>query len=189
MLAAATAVALPLLAGCGSSSHVATAPFDPHSRPIGRGAEYHPPPGAHPVRGLPCSRGKAKRFGVHLELFANRFVVIVPPGIGVAPPRVRRGAYVVGGRCSYPARTIEPTGVIQVDQGAHLTLGDFFAPWGQPLGPDRLLTFRGHLRVFVAGKPWRRSPTEIPLTRHAEIAIEFNGYVPPRVGYRFRPGL
>jgi hypothetical protein len=184
-----TIVILALLSGCGSSGSTATAPLDPHSRPIGRGAAYHPAPGAHPIAGLRCTRAAGRRYGVHLELFANRLVVIVPPGIGVAPPRVRRGAYVVAGRCSYPARTVEPTGVIQVARGAHLTLGDLFALWGQPLGRDRLLGFRGRLRVFVAGKPWRRPPGEIPLARHAEIALEVGGFVPPRVGYRFRPGL
>jgi hypothetical protein len=158
-------------------------------RPIGRGPEYHPPPGANAVDGLRCRRGPRPRYGVHLELFANRFVVIVPPGIGVAPPRVRRGAYVVAGRCSYPARTIEPTGVIQVDRGSTVTLGQFFAMWGQPLGRNRLLSFRGPVRVFVAGKPWRRAPGDVPLTRHAEITLEIRGYVPPKTGFRFRPGL
>jgi hypothetical protein len=184
--AAALALSAVLLAGCGGG---ASAPIDPHSRPIGRGPAYHPAPGARAVAGLRCRHGGAKRFGVHLELFASRLVVIVPPGIGVAPPRVRRGAYVVAGRCSYPARTVEPTGVIQVERGAHLTLGDFFALWGQPLGHDRLLGFRGPFRVFVAGKAWHGSPAEIPLTRHAEITLELNGFVPPRLGYRFRPGL
>jgi hypothetical protein len=187
--AAATTLLVALLAGCGSTTATPTAPLDPHSRPIGRGPAYHPSPGARPTAGLSCTTGGPKRYGVHLELFANRLVVIVPPGIGVAPPRIRRGAYVVGGRCSYPARTVEPTGVIQVARGSRLTLGDFFDLWGRPLGPDRLLGFRGKLRVFVAGKPWRGSPLAIPLTRHAEIALEVGGYVPPRVGYRFRPGL
>jgi hypothetical protein len=182
----ATAAVLAL-AGCASGA--APLPHDPHSRPIGRGSAYHPSPGARPVAGLACRRGAGTRYGVHLELFANRFVVIVPPGIGVAPPRIRRGAYVVGGRCSYPARTIEPTGVIQVERSATVTLGEFFALWGRTLGRDRLLGFRGRVRVFVAGKPWRRPPADIPLTRHAEITMEVGGYVPPRVGYRFRPGL
>jgi hypothetical protein len=167
----------------------------PIPTPIGVGAVYHPSATsplivrAEPVGQLRCSGARLTRFGVHLELFANRFVVIVPPGIGVAPPRVRRGAYVVSGRCSYPARTIEPTGVIQVERGARVTLGDFFALWGRPLGRDRLLGFRGRVSVFVAGEPWHRPPAEIPLTRHAEITLEVGGYVPPRVGYRFRPGL
>jgi hypothetical protein len=131
---------------------------------------------------------------VHLEIFSRRLVVIIPPGIGVAPPLARRGAaYVVGGRCSYPARTIEPTGVIQVAQGPRLTLGDFFALWGEPLSRTRLLSFKergeGRIRAFYKGRQWRGAPAAIPLTHHAEITLEVNGFVPVRVGYRFRPGL
>jgi hypothetical protein len=178
------------LAGCGAkATTLPTVPDDPHSRPIGRGAVYHPAPGAKAVSGLRCTRGAAHRFGVHLELFANRFVVIVPPGIGVAPPRVRRGAYVVAGRCSYPARTIEPTGVIQIERGARLTLGNLFAVWGKPLGRRRLLSFEGPVTALLGGRRWAGPPRDSPLTRHAEIQLEIGGHVPPRVGYRFRPGL
>ena len=184
MLAAATTAAL---AACGSTALVT--PTDPHSRPIGRGPPYHPAPGASSAAGLRCRPGRSGRYGVHLEVFANRLVVVVPSGIGVAPPRIRRGAYVVGGRCSFPARTVEPTGVIQVEPGSRLTLGDLFALWGQPLRRDRLLSFRGRVRAFLGGKPWRERLSRIPLGRHAEITLEVGGYVPPRVGYRFRPGL
>jgi hypothetical protein len=145
------------------------------------------------VRGLHCRRGGLRRYGVHLEIFARRLVVIIPPGIGVAPPLTRRGAYVVAGRCSYPARTIEPTGVIQVAQGAKVTLGDFFALWGQPLTATRILSFREadgkRIRAFYNGRRWRGPPGAIPFTRHAEITLEVDGFVPVRLGYRFRPGL
>jgi hypothetical protein len=201
LLAAAAALAGAFLAaGCGAEAKSQEAFYDPHSRPIGRGAEFHPRPtgpivaGARAVRGLECRRGGPRRYGVHLEIFARRLVVIIPPGIGVAPPLTRRGAaYVVGGRCFYPARTIEPTGVIQVAQGAKLTLGDFFALWGQPLSRTRLLSFQqrggASIRAFYNGRPWRGAPAAIPLTHNAEITLEVNGFVPVRVGYRFRPGL
>src|SRR5205814_1802975 len=85
---------------------------------IGRGPRYRFPPasrnvaGAVPVGALHCARSRAARVGVHLEVFANRLDVVVPAGIGVAKPVVRKGAYVTGGRCLYPARTLEPTGLI-----------------------------------------------------------------------------
>ena len=66
--------------------------------PIGVGAAYRPAPAVltgRPVGGLRCANGGA-RFGVHLELFARRRVVIVPAGIGLAHG------------CTYPARTREP---------------------------------------------------------------------------------
>lgn len=139
-----------------------------------------------------CERGPGgPRYGVHLELFARRRVVIVAPGIGIAPPRVRDGAYVRAGRCSYPVRTREPTGVIEVaaQAGRTLRLGDLFALWDQPLGPRRLASFHGRVEAYVAGRPWTGDPRAIPLARHAQIVLEVGGHVPPHTSYRFPPGL
>jgi hypothetical protein len=116
-------------------------------------------------------------------------VVVVPPGIGIAPPRRRRGAYVAGGRCSYPLRTREPTGVVEVERGRALTLGDLFAIWGRRLSRRRLASFRGRVDAFVGGVPWRGDPRAIPLRRHAQIVLEVGGRVPPHVRYRFPTGL
>ena len=169
----------------------------PIPTPIGVGVRYHPGPtsravaAARPVAGLRCSTGDANRFGVHLELFANDRVVIVPAGIGIAPPLRRSEAYVLGGRCSYPARTREPTGVVEVETGSRLTLGHLFAIWGQPLSPTRLAGFRtsGRVRAYVGGRRWRGRLGHIPLRRHAEIVLELGLFVPPHVTYRFRKGL
>src|SRR5206468_1998975 len=92
----------------------------PVPTPIGVTRDYRlPPSGAavragRPVGGLTCARTRTLRFRVHLELFARRLVVLVPAGIGIAPPSRRDGAYVVGGRCLYPLSTREPTGVVEV---------------------------------------------------------------------------
>ncbi len=131
--------------------------------------------------------------GVHLELFGRGRVVIVPAGIGVAPPWRLHGAEVLDGACSYPARTRRPTGVIELAAGARLTLGRFFALWGQPLGPDRLAGFRAsggeRVRGYVDGRRWRADVRAIPLRRHAEIVLELGAYVPPHARYRFERGL
>lgn len=188
----ATVAAALLLAGCGDSGDVAL----PKSAPsVGPGARWRPPSLSHavadgePVRGMRCSRAERGRFGVHLELFARRRVMIVAPGIGIAPPRTRAGAYVRGGRCSYPARTREPTGVIEVEEGARLRLGDLFALWGQPLSPGRLAGFRGPVEAYVGGVRRRGDPRDIRLTRHAQIVVEIQGHVPPHARYHFPPGL
>ena len=47
---------------------------------------------------------------IHVEFFARGKVMVVPAGIGVAPPLRRDGAYVRGGRCRFPLSTTEPTG-------------------------------------------------------------------------------
>jgi hypothetical protein len=182
--------ALVVALGCAAARGETARPVP---TPIGTGARFHPPPGAHPVRGLTCSSRSTERVGVHVELFAQRRVVLVPAGIGVAAPHRRRGAYVLGGRCSYPARTVEPTGVIEVARTARLTLGQFFDLWGQPLSATRLVGFRARpgerLQAFVGGRPWSGDPRGIPLRRHAQIVLEIGGFVPPHSSYLFRPGL
>ena len=93
----------------------------PVPTPIGVGPLFHPEPTSPAVAdgrvvgALACRKEDASRWGAHLELFARGRVMIVPAGIGMAPPLRRRGAYVLTGRCSYAARTREPTGVIEID--------------------------------------------------------------------------
>src|SRR6476659_349235 len=84
--------------------------------PIGSGPRFHPsapPPSGKVIGGHRCGAGE-KRHGAHLELFARGLVVIVPAVIGVARPRVRHCAYVTPRGCTYPVRTLEPTGVLEV---------------------------------------------------------------------------
>jgi hypothetical protein len=193
------------LAACGGQS-AGLDPVSTGSEPgptrvprIGTGPRYRPKPAgrlavaARPVGGLRCIRDAKRRFGVHLEVFARAIDVVIPAGIGVAPPRRRDGAYVRGGRCSYPARTLEPTGLIEVQEGQSLTLGEFFDVWGQPLSRKQVLTFAARedreLSAFVDGRPWRGDPRSIPLTRHAAIVVEVGGYFPPTRRYRFPAGL
>jgi hypothetical protein len=197
------AVAFPLIiaaGGCGGSGHTApvrAGALDPSYIPIpfGRGPRYRPPALnvrvalASSVAGMPCSTADGKRFGAHVELFARRRVIAIPAGIGVAPPQRRDGAYVRGGRCSYPLRTLEPTGVIELVPGPTRTLGDFFAVWGQPLSRMRLLSFRAPVLAFVDGRAWNGDPRAIPLARHAQIVLEVDGALPPHRVYRFAGGL
>jgi hypothetical protein len=173
-------------------------PISPVPR-IGTGRDYRPPPAGRlaakgkPIGELRCTRRVRMRFGVHLEIFASRLDLVVPAGIGVAPPRVRDGAYVKNGRCWYPVRTLEPTGLIERDEGTRVTLGEFFAVWGQPLSTSRVVGFPARIQesvsAFVDGRRWRGDPRAIPLTRHAAIVLEVGGYFPPTRRYVFPPGL
>jgi hypothetical protein len=162
--------------------------------PIGRGAGYQLPAArgaaAHglPVGRLHCAVSRTMRSAVHVELFARGRVLLLPPGIGIAPPLRGSGAYVQSGRCRYPAWTQEPTGVVQLSC-TDLTLGDLFAIWGQPLGSHRVAGFAGRVRAFVGGRPWHRNPATIPLTHHAQIVVELGSAIPPHSEYRFPPGL
>ena len=185
------------LAGCGE-----TADLDGLTRPvphIGRGPEYRFPArgpavaGGRPVAGLACTAPRRGRYGVHLEVFLRRLDVVIPAGIGVAGRHRRDGAYVTGGRCHYPARTLEPTGLIEIDEGRELNLGQFFDMWGQPLSRTRLLRRRASMgrpvEAFVDGRRWRGDPRAIPLRRHAAIVLEAGGYFPPSRHYVFPDGL
>jgi hypothetical protein len=132
-----------------------------------------------------------KRYAAHLEVFANRRDLVIPAGIGIAPPRVRKGAYITGGRCSYPVRTVEPTGLIEIERGVEATVGELFELWGQELSKQRLLSFharRGRaVSAFVNGRRWRGEPRRIPLKRHSAIVLEIGGFFPPTRRYAFPP--
>jgi hypothetical protein len=178
--------------GCGAGG-MRTTVADRSEVPLtlGHGARFVPPAlgAARTTAGLPCGPRPQSTFGVHLELFAGGRVVQVPAGIGIAPPVVRRGAYVTRGRCWHPLHTTEPTGLIEIADGTRATLGTLFAVWRQPLSATRLAGFRGSVRAFVGGRPRRGDPSEIPLGRHAQIVLEVGPLVPPHPSYRFPPGL
>jgi hypothetical protein len=167
--------------------------------PIGAGPAFHPPAlspsvvARRQVVGLRCEKSGGRRFGVHVELFARRRVVIVPAGIGIAPPWRNEQPQVVSGACSYPARTTTPTGVVEVAAGRRLLLAHLFAVWGQPLGARRLAGFGGRgeqrVRAYVGGNRWHGDVRAIPLRRHAEIVLELGPYIPPHVTFMFARGL
>jgi hypothetical protein len=171
-------------------------PLPPSVRPWPIGAEpgfrvAAAPPAVRagrPVAGFTCGTGGG-RYGVHIELFVRRQVLIVPGGVGVAAPWRASFGRIRPGRCTYPLRTRDATGVIEV--GRRATLGDFFAVWGQRLGPRRIAGFRARKPVlaFVDGRRWVGDPRRIPLARHANIVLELGGYVPPHPRYLFPPGL
>jgi hypothetical protein len=143
----------------------------PVPTPIGVGPRYQPPPAIQgPCTDAPLRAGKR----VHVELFANRFVVVVPARIGVR-----------GTRCRARLWTTEPTGVIRFEGRA--TLGDLFAVWGRALTGTRLLSFRGAVSVYRNGVRLRVDPRAVPLVGGDELVLEVGGYVPPHRSYRFPP--
>jgi hypothetical protein len=171
---------------------LAAPPYPP--TPIGRGPRFHPPPAPEAVlRGRPVGElrcvGERERYGVHVELFARGLVVVVPSGIGVARPLVRSGAFVEPRGCTYPLRTLGPTGVVEVARTQRLRLGDLFEVWGQPLTRTRLAGFRTTagrpVRAYVGGERWRGDVRAIPLTRHAQIVLELGAYIRPHPRFLF----
>jgi hypothetical protein len=163
--------------------------------PIGVGPRYRPPAATAATRAAKtigperCERA-ATRFSVHLELFANRRAIVIPAGIGVALPYRRIGGDIHPNGCVYRLHTTAPTGVVQVSTRAAVTVGDLFRIWEQPIGKDRLLSFRSRSRVraFVDGLERSGDPETIRLTPHAQVVLEIGGYVPPHRSYVFPKG-
>jgi len=185
-----------LAAGCASGDrrpHSASA--IPRSllleaRPIGRGAQFHPP-ARGPVIG-PCRPDLGPRNGVHVELFAADRVVLVAAGIGVRPPWRLSSGRISAARCYGDLVTLEPTGVVLVRPGVELSLSELFRAWGQPLSRSRLASFSApggtQVTVFVDGRRWGGSPGRVPLSKHSEIVLEVGPHVPPHASYTFPPG-
>ena len=148
----------------------------PIPTPIGFGPRYQLEPGPPAHGRLTCSRVDVlKRESAHVELFANRLVLLLPKGIGV------------GRDCSYAVRTTQPTGVVEFVPAARPTLGDLFDVWGQPLSARGFAGFRGAVSAWVGGRRWRGDVRAIPLGRHAEIVVEVGGYIPPHTFFLFPP--
>jgi hypothetical protein len=156
------------------------AALPPVPTPVGIGPRFQLPPVSAAVsRGvavgrLRCERRSRVRALAHVELFADRRVLLLPAGIGENGPR-----------CSYAVRTTAPTGVVEFVLRTKPTLGDLFAVWGQPLSRTRLAGFRGRIRVFVLGREWLGDPRALPLRRHVQITAEVGGYVRPHSFFLF----
>jgi hypothetical protein len=149
--------------------------------PIGVGPRYHPRPAVHGRCVAGSLRGAPR---VHVELFANRRVVIVPAAIGLRGARFRFGR-VTAARCRAPLWTTDPSGVVAFERGA--MLGDLFAVWGEPFGSGRLVSFRGAVRLYRNGVLRRGDPRRVVLRDGDELVLEIRGYVPPHRSYRFPP--
>jgi hypothetical protein len=130
--------------------------------------------------------------GVHVEVFGADRVVLIPAGIGTAPPLRFRSGRVASARCYGALVTLEPTGLVLLRPGARLVLADLFRSWGEPLSSRRAASFsasgRDRVRVFVDGRRWSGSPGRVPLHAHSEVVVEVGPYVPPHSSYTFPPG-
>jgi hypothetical protein len=175
-------------AACAAPAHGQSA-FEPV--PIGPGPE-HQPPARWPLAGAAAFRGLRgdihSGIRIHVELFANRLVVVVPGGIGVSGGRTTLYGFITDAPWRAPAWTLFPGGVIHL-AGPGMRLGDVFAVWGQPFGPDRLLGFTGRVRTFVNGAEIRGDPAAIGLHDRDQVVVEIGGHVPPHPSFTFRPGL
>jgi hypothetical protein len=169
------------------------APAPPVATPIAVGHRYQLPATTAATRRaaalgtLSCRPAERTLRLAHVELFVRGRAVLLPAGIGIAPPAPISAGRVLGGRCRYPLSTADPTGVVGVNQPGRHTLGQLFRIWGQPLGVHRLLGFRSRapLRAFVDGRAWHHGVRLIPLHGRAEIVVEMGRRIPPHSFYLF----
>jgi hypothetical protein len=174
------------LSGCGAG------PGLPAVAPIGAGAAHRPGSltravaAARPIGAMTCRARRPRAALAHVELFGDGLAVVVPAGLGVAPPRRREGAYVRGGACTYPLVTREPTGVVELAPGARATLGRLFALLGQPLSRQRMGPFGGPVRAWLGGREWKGALADLPLRARAQVVVAAGrGAVPVHARYGF----
>jgi hypothetical protein len=161
--------------------------------PIGAGPDFQPP-ARWPLAGAAAYGGlRSNLFGplrVHLELFAEGKVVVVPGGIGVSGGRTVLYSHIVDALWHGPAWTLDPGGVIHLARPG-LRLADVFAVWGQPLEAHRLLTFVARdpegVQVFVNGERHAGAPGEVVLRDRDQVVVQINGYLPPHRSFVFAP--
>jgi hypothetical protein len=181
------------LAGCGESGDRGAQAPPPKPQLFGDGPRFRPKPHgpaarhARPIGGMRCERRRGPGELAFVEIFVGGRVVVMPAGIGIAPPHARDGAYVRHGRCEYPLRTREPTGKVEVERGSRPTLGDLFAVWGQPLSRRRVLSFAGRVRAYAGSRRVTGDPRRIVLGPHAVVTLEIGRYVRPHSNYVFPP--
>ena len=179
ILAAAVA-----LGGCRAEDPEPPFELPAGARPVGAGPRFAPPLAARPVPD--CRPGPlGERFGVHLELFGDDKVVILPAGIGTEPPRGLTAGRISSAGCFGPLVTIDPTGLLLLRPGTSATVGDVFALWGRPLTRRRAASFRGRVRAYVDGRRVTGHPGAIPLRRHENVVLQVGPFVPPHADYVF----
>ena len=156
--------------------------------PLEQGPELAPASttGTSKVDGITCAplEQLAYHIHAHLAVFDGGKLYSLPAGIGIpgsSAEESNQGPVASGGQCIYWLHTHTDDGVIHIESPTKriYTLGDFFDIWRQPLAPTRIGSLRGAVTAFVNGKPWKKSPRDIPLVPHADIQLEIGDPAPP----------
>ena len=179
------AAALLLIAGCASAAsgsgpagaHLSTAVRSLHEGQV--------------VDGVPCLTEDlpVHHIHVHLQILLDGAPVAVPAGIGVGRPWGVVEGFIATGSCFAWLHTHDTTGVVHIvtPEEASFTLGQLFEVWGQPLGPDSALSFRGALAVLVDGRQVPGDPRAVRLANLDNIVLELGRppSSPPPATYDF----
>jgi hypothetical protein len=130
------------------------------------------------IDGIKCGSTEQLAYHIHahLAVFVNGSPRALPGGIGIPGSMVvqsQQGPVAAGGQCIYWLHTHAPDGVIHVESPTQriYTLGNFFDEWHQPLTAGQVGAQVGKVTAIVNGKPWTKSPRDIPLDPHAIIQL------------------
>lgn len=139
-----------------------------------------------PVDGISCGpiEQLAYHIHTHLAVYANGSPRTLPTGIGIPGSIAQQtslGPVAAGGACIYWLHTHTADGVIHVESPTQrvYTLGNFFDVWHQPLSANAVAGAKGKVYAFLNGKPWMKSPRDIPLVPHGIIQLDVEAPVPP----------
>jgi hypothetical protein len=131
------------------------------------------------INGIGCNSMEQSVFHIHthLTIFVNGRQRQIPAGIGIPGAVAKQtpsGAYIGSGRCFYWLHTHAADGIIHIESPVErpFTLGDFFAVWGQPLGPYQVGPARGQVIEIVNGQVFEGDPREVPLGSREDLQVE-----------------
>lgn len=190
---AALVAAVALVLCCAASAGLAVSDypptaFGPEGVAVERGVLLAPAPRADgaTTAGVLCRRLTATfHIHVHLAVYVDGQPRPVPATIGLAGPTVRQtetGPMYFAHTCYYDLHTHAQDGVIHVEAPTadDYTLGQFFALWHQPLGPDRVGPATGRLTVYVNGRVTEGDPRDLVLHSRDEIQLDIGAVVAPQ---------
>jgi len=188
-----------LLGACGSSSPKRTqssstsaSPSAPalgyEGIPLEQGSQLAPPSttGTGTVDGIQCGPTEQLAYHVHahLAVYVNGQPRALPAGVGIPGALVQQtqdGPVVGQGQCFYWLHTHTSDGVIHIESPTQriYTLGNFFDEWHQPLSESQVGPDSGKVTAFLNGKPWTKTPRDIPLEGHFVVQLDVGSPAPP----------
>ncbi len=137
-----------------------------------------------PVQGIGCVTLSQEQVVLHTHtiilIYDHGTELRLPAGVGITTPWIVEhysgGDFVDVGMsdCLYWVHTHAADGIVHVEapQRGTFTLGELFAIWRQPLGPNDVGPARGPVTTFVNGKAISGDPAEIVLKDGATIQLD-----------------
>lgn len=125
------------------------------------------------VQGVECDTTTAVvHVHAHLTLIADGTQRAIPLAVGTPDPFIL-DSLVLAAACFYWLHTHDATGIIHLEapNSSTLTLGNFFAIWGQPLSRSNVGGFTGDVTAWVDSTRYDGDLTAIPITAHENITL------------------